>query len=317
MSKPTAVMLPLILLVLDWWPLGRMQTRTFGKLVTEKLPWLVLATATSLLTLGAQAAANAIGSWSVFPAGRRLAVAAVAAATYLTKTVWPAGLSFFYPHPPAGFPPGMVIASILLLSMTAAVAVMARRRRPWLLAGLTWYLVALAPTLGLIQVGVQAMADRYTYLPLTGVFLAAAFSLPRKGRPARIAATAAVACLIVLAAVSRNRTEDWRDTLTLAHSALENHPDNWMAQAIVGRAALQRGEPALGLKHLQRAMELEPRDSRVWFEYGLALLDTGDPTGAAGAFDWATILDPANAQIRAFREHARRLANQPHPGTRP
>ncbi len=309
MSKPTAVTLPLALLVLDWWPLGRFRSVRASALLLEKIPWMAMSAGLAGITLMAQASGDAVGSLAAFPFGRRLAGAIVAAGSYLARTVVPAGLSFFYPHPPGGFPTAVVVRHGFALVLLIAGALLLARRMPALAAGTAWFLVTLLPTLGLIQVGVQAMADRYTYIPLIGLFAALAFSIPRSTRARMLLAAAAFACLVPLAVLSRQRAADWRDTVTLARRAEAVQPNNWMAQAILGRDALRAGRPGEGVARLRRAIELEPRDSRVWFDYGLGLLRTGDPAAAASAFERSGLLDPRNAEARSFAAHARNLAS--------
>ncbi len=316
MSKPTAVTLPLALLILDWWPLGRFRSGRAPVLLLEKIPWMAMSTGLAGITLMAQASGDAVGTLAAFPFGRRLAGAIVATGSYLAKTVVPAGLSFFYPHPPGGFPTTVVVRHGFALVIMVATALLLARRVPALAAGTAWFLVTLLPTLGLIQVGVQAMADRYTYIPLIGLFAGLAFSLPRSTRARVLLAAAALACLVPLAVLSRQRAADWRDTVTLARRAEAVRPDNWMAQAILGRDALRAGRPGEGVARLRRAIELEPRDSRVWFDYGMGLLRTGDPAVAANAFDRAARLDPHNAEARSFAAHARNLALRPAPSAR-
>jgi hypothetical protein len=283
------------------------------RLLLEKLPWFALAHGSAVLAFIAQSRAGAVGSLETFPIVRRLSGAAAALASYLSHAVWPAGLSFFYPHPPGGFSPGRIAAGALLLAALAGAALAFRRHFPWVTAGVAWFLTALLPASGLVQVSVHAMADRYTYLPLTGVFLAIACFLPRRGTR-RFAAALAVGvclCLVLMALAARLRAGDWRDTATLARRALAADRGNWMAHAILGRADLQAGRPAEGLGHLAEALRLEQRDSRVWYDYGLGLLNAGDRAGAARAFDRALALDPANAEIKAFRDHARGPAAPP------
>jgi hypothetical protein len=316
MSKPTAVTLPAALLILDWWPLGRFRPGRLPALLTEKLPWLAMSAGLAAVTVVAQAEGGAVGSLDSFPGGRRLAGATVAAATYLRKTLLPTGLSFFYPHPPAGFPAATIAVCALLMAGFAAAALLLARRLPGLTAGAAWFLVTLLPTLGLIQVGVQAMADRYTYIPLIGLFIGLACSLDPPSRGGRAILAVAFACLVPLACLSRLRAADWRDTVTLAGRATAVCPDNWMALAILGRDAVRRGESGAGTRMLRRAAELEPRDARVWFDFGLALLRSGDPAGGALAFERAAALDPGNAEARAFAAHARKQAARPTPVSR-
>jgi hypothetical protein len=187
-AKPMAVTLPLLLLVLDAWPLGRHRTVPAARLVGEKAPLLALALADGLVTLQAQHAGRLVRV--IAPSlPLRLENAVVSCAAYLGQALWPSGLALLYPFPLAGIPAPRVVAAALLLAALSAAAWRARRRDPALLAGWSWYLVGLLPVLGLHQVGAQARADRYTYLPLAGVFVAGAWwAAPRLRGRARAAA---------------------------------------------------------------------------------------------------------------------------------
>jgi hypothetical protein len=170
MAKPMLVTLPLAFLLLDVWPLRRQLPWT--RLVTEKLPLLALSAASSIVTVIAQRAGGAVSSVEAIPIASRVANAVVACATYLVKTVWPTGLAFFYPHPGGALPAWQVLASATVLIALTLFAWRTRPTRPYVAMGWAWYLVTLVPVIGLVQVGLQARADRYTYLPLIGPFIA-------------------------------------------------------------------------------------------------------------------------------------------------
>ncbi len=171
MSKPMVVTLPLVLLLLDVWPLGRWWHRVPGSasrswLILEKIPLLVLSAAASAITVLAQAHGGSVGSLAAYPLTMRIANALTAYVAYLRKTFWPVDLACFYPYPSA-YPPWRLAAAALALAAISSIAVRSVRRAPYLLVGWLWYLGTLVPVIGIVQVGMQAMADHYTYVPLT------------------------------------------------------------------------------------------------------------------------------------------------------
>jgi hypothetical protein len=192
MAKPMLVTLPATLLLLDVWPLGRLGgeagQRRWWPLIREKLP------------LFAQRAGGAVAQWQEFSFASRAANAALAYAAYLAKTVWPAGLAVFYPYPDPLPSARVALSVVALLSLTAFV-LGAGRRRPYLVVGWLWYVGTLVPVIGLIKVGAQGMADRYTYVPLIGIFVAVTWGLSDlvRGRGAAERALSGAACLVVVA----------------------------------------------------------------------------------------------------------------------
>ncbi len=179
MAKPMVVTLPFVLLLLDYWPLGRtLWTRSvvghnaqlrFGELVWEKIPFFALAAVSCGVTIWAQHSGGAISSLERLPLGPRMVNAVVSYARYMKKTVWPSGLAFYYPY--RAWSPGAVIVSGAILVAVSSLVIRGARREPYLAVGWFWFLGTLVPAIGLVQVGGQSMADRYTYLPLTGLFI--------------------------------------------------------------------------------------------------------------------------------------------------
>ncbi len=286
MAKPMLVTLPFVLLLLDFWPLGRMGTgsgagsversgtvpvpslrRTgvsLAVLFLEKLPLLLLSAASSAVTWLAQERGGALTSLDVLPLAERGANALGAWTAYLGKAAWPAGLSILYPYPRLGPGAAKTAAAALLLSAAAAAAWAYRRRRPYLATGWFWYLGTLVPVIGLVQVGRQVMADRYTYIPLTGVFIAAVWlvgDLTKRGPAGRLApvvAAAGAAVVVAWTAAARVQADHWRGSQTLFEHALEVDAANPLAEFNLGLALKKKGRAAEAVRHYVRALGLDP-----------------------------------------------------------
>jgi protein O-mannosyl-transferase len=230
MSKPQVITLPFLLLVWDYWPLGRFtaagaagnKARTMRRLVLEKLPLLLLSLVSAIVTMQAQKAGNAIRSVISYPFDLRLENAFLAYARYIGKALWPANLSPMYPHPQT-ISPWQLIASVLILSLITE-RVIDKRRLGYLVTGWFWFLGSLIPMIGLVQVGEQAMADRYAYLPFVGLFVmiawgAAEFAQSKK-IPTRSLAVAGAAVLVALSFLTYRQIGFWHDSETLWSHAL-------------------------------------------------------------------------------------------------
>jgi len=226
MAKPMLVTLPFVLLLVDRWPLAR--TEQFWPLVREKLPLFALATAASVATVIAQKAGGAVVRFEVIPFALRVQNAIVSYVEYLEKTIWPSSLHMYYPYPVSIPVATVAICAAVLVGLTVA-AIAAAKRRPYVAVGWLWYLGTLVPVIGLVQVGRQAMADRYSYIPLIGVFIIVAFAaaewLSRKNAPQWIGL--ALACIVVApcAGAARAQVQHWRNDQTLWTHALEVSAD--------------------------------------------------------------------------------------------
>lgn len=293
-AKPMAVTLPFTLLLLDYWPLKRLDPeapslRTLWRLVLEKTPLFALAAASSVVTVVAQRSAGAVVSLEHYSLIVRVANAMVAYATYVWKTVWPSGLAVPYPHPGADLPAWKLVVSILILAVVTFFAVRARRRHPYLLVGWLWYVGTLVPVIGLVQVGPQAMADRYTYVPLIGVFVMVAWGIPSAVGPLLASKKAesstdsepvrretgllAVTFLIVpvLTFATWIQLRHWRDDLTLAARAVAVTRNNAVAHNQLGLALFRRGRAADALPHYQEAVRISPGFAEAHNNLGGAL----------------------------------------------
>ncbi len=236
MAKPMVVTLPFALLLLDVWPLGRLQLG-WKRLTIEKIPLLALSAASSLITLRYQQ--TSLAPLGVVPWSLRAANALVSYAAYLGKLFLPRHLAVFYPIPLA-IPAWKVAGAALLLTALTALAVWRARREPWLLVGWLWFLGTLVPVIGLVQVGRQAMADRYTYIPSIGLFLAVVWSLAELGKAHRaaLAATAGIV-ILALAAITWTQIGYWSDSATLfRHALAATGDDNYLAHIGLGKALM-------------------------------------------------------------------------------
>ena len=290
MSKPMVITLPCVLLLLDYWPLNRIvgwsapgsvlriKPAAFSRLVLEKIPLLALSAASAVLTMQAQQRGGAMRSTVQFPLGVRIENAIVAYAMYLWKMVWPARLAPLYPHPGDSLGTWQVgVSSLVLCVITAAC--WRFRAKGYPLAGWFWFLGMLVPVIGLIQVGDQAMADRYAYLPLIGVFAILAFGLAdlrAQGRVATAVPLIFAACVLVaLAAVTYRQIDYWSSNYDLWSHTLAVTDKNFIAQDNLGGALvlLDRAEEAY--PHFQLAVEINPRDPMSHTNLGVYLQEHG------------------------------------------
>lgn len=308
MAKPMLVTLPCVLLLLDYWPLGRWgifksdrppprPALPFRHLLIEKLPLFALIVVSCVLTIKAQERGHAFAPLDDFPLGLRLLNAARAYAIYLLKMVWPVDLTILYPLPgDAVIESEGLWATGFLVAVT--VAVLLARRRPYLAVGWFWYLGTLVPTIGLVQVGSQAFADRYTYIPLIGIFIALAWGLGDLVAMARmrwlrmaipIASCAAVAACAVLTFF---QVQHWQNTATVWDHALMINPRNSTAHERYGSLFIEGGARAEGLAHLKRAVELNSRNLGGRFSLGSAYLMMGNTDLARAEFQVAIKIRP-------------------------
>lgn len=245
MAKPMLVTLPLLLLLLDWWPLRRLDAhRRPARLIAEKLPFLGLSLAFSFLTLLAQQQAGAMASVAATPVAVRFANALISCGVYLRKMVWPGDLAILYPFPTSVSWWQTAAWGMLLALLTLAFLRM-RNRYPYLIFGWMWYLVMLIPVVGVIQVGVQAMADRYTYLPLLGPFImivwgAADAAAGRAGK--RVVIASAVVAVCILSLLAWRQAGFWKSDIVLFSRAVEMAPVNPFARMHLAKAHLKEGD---------------------------------------------------------------------------
>jgi protein O-mannosyl-transferase len=255
LAKPMVITLPALLLLLDYWPLQRLSKRA----IREKVPLLALAGASAIITLLVQRAGGATRGLEQSGLWLRISNAIVSLVRYLGKTFWPLDLAVFYPLPDH-WPLWLVaMCTALVILITASVFFM-RRTMPWLLVGWLWYLIALAPVIGIIQVGDQAMADRYTYIPLVGIFIMIVWSIRAAAREsmAPALATASAVVLVILSILTYRQLGYWRSSETLFRHAAQVTPNNWLAYNHLATALADERRFPEALEAAQRAVALHP-----------------------------------------------------------
>jgi tetratricopeptide (TPR) repeat protein len=275
MSKPMLVTLPFVLLLLDYWPLGRLQLSTVNlplstttrpatlrRLVVEKIPFFVLAASSCVLTFLVQQASGAMPALEKSPLDLRLANALVAYARYLGKTFWPAKLAVFYPYSPLSLDSWQVIGAALLLLAATVAVVLAGKRSPYLPVGWLWFLGMLVPVVGIVQVGKQSWADRYTYLPHIGLFLIIAWGasavVARWKWPRIIPIVAAGLTLIVCGLATARQLSYWRNTKMLFQHAVAVTSGNFVAYTVVANALIEEGKLPEAIEECRRALQISP-----------------------------------------------------------
>ena len=312
MSKPQVITLPFLLLLWDYWPLGRMESdaagtskQTLARLIYEKIPLFVLSLASAVITMQAQRAGGAIHSSVIYPGGLRLQNAIVSYARYIGKAFWPTKLSPLYPHPLDLLHAWQVIASIFFLVLVTAV-IWARRRRGYLETGWFWFLGSLVPMIGLVQVGEQAMADRYAYLPFIGLFILAVWGLAEWAQARRISSTwLAAGAVLVLAALSTltyRQIGYWHDSETLwLHALRVSDVPSYKAHFNLAVTYDEQGRYPEAIAQFRQAVDPRSDDPQIHLglgiydqrhgvmqqaveEYQTTLRMTADPTVKADAY---------------------------------
>jgi hypothetical protein len=320
MAKSMLVTLPLVLWLLDAWPLRRSAGAGARRAALEKLPLLALALAAGSATLWIQGSEGAVGGLRSLSLPERASNALLSYWVYTWKTLWPTGLACFVPHPVAVTPPEELASALFWPGMLAGSALVAlsalawhlRRARPHLFAGWAWYLLSAAPVIGFVQVGQQAYADRYTYLPTIGLALAFALELrawvQRRPavRPWAVAGSAAALCALL--PLTARQIDTWRDSRTLFTHAAQATERNYLARTFLGIVARRAGESETARAHLEQALEDNKLHVPAMFELGLTLEDLGDLAGARRQLKRAlrNAPDHAGAQ-RALQAVERRL----------
>jgi tetratricopeptide (TPR) repeat protein len=344
MTKAMVVTLPCALLLLDYWPLGRLRTTrkaeiqitplqsqenllevrsvpndgrgtSLGRLILEKMPLLILTAILSILTYNAQASGGVVSALEKLTLKSRAANAVISYLTYIEKMFWPSGLAVFYPHPAGNFSHMKAVVSVVLLGLVTFLFIYFGRRRKYLVVGWLWYVGTLVPVIGLVQVGAQARADRYMYIPVIGLLVILAWGvkdLVSKWRHLRIAAALAAAVVLPAAAVcTRLQLSHWKDSAALFKHALDVTTDNFVMENNYANLLSDTGRTEQAIEHYQKALKLRPWSAEVYTNLGNALMDLDRLEDAIEHYKKAVTLAPdlAAAHHNLARALARNRAN--------
>jgi len=337
MAKPMLVTLPFALLLLDYWPLGRRpfkssahvyperskslhgfddQRKRVSYLLAEKVPLLVFAAASSIVAFLAQQQGGAIKSFASFPIEVRVANALLSYVGYMGKMIWPRDLAVFYPHPGNTVIMWQAALAVLLLLGLSLLTIRLAKEHPYLPVGWLWYLGTLVPVIGLVQVGDHAMADRYTYVPLIGLFIVMAWGLPdrlEKWSHRRVIQAALTAGFIVILMIcSSVQVRHWKDSITLFRHTLRAAPNNPQAHTNLGVALAEQEKLDEAVWHYAEALRIEPNFLQARINLGGALAGQGKFDEAVAQYSEALRIKPDFADAHynlgnALARHGRPL----------
>lgn len=308
MAKPMLVTLPFTLLLLDFWPLrrlasedGRFPWRRLAALAAEKAPLFVLAAASAAWTYVVQREGGAVSTFRYLPIEFRLCNVAISYGKYLASAVWPAGLAVLYPYP-VKIPLWQVAASAGLLAAVSLVTWRQARRFPWLFVGWFWFVGTLVPVIGIVRIGEHAMADRFAYVPLIGIYVAVAWGVPRllaRWRPElqRALPVAAAAALAALGVLAHRQVGYWRDSASLFTRAVQVTRGNFVMHNNIGVLLLNQGRRAEAAAHFAEALKARPDYAISRCNWGRVLELEGALEAAEAAYREAYRADPRNVQV--------------------
>ena len=306
MCKPMLVTVPLILLLLDYWPLQRLADKArkravpTKRLLLEKLPFFALSGGLGIMTILAQK--DALRPLAHFPLSTKLGNALLSTVTYIRQMFWPSDLVAYYPLSAASIVPAKVIGAVVLLLVISGLVFYLRGHR-YLVTGWLWYLIMLVPVIGILQVGNQAHADRYTYLPQIGLYLMVAWGgselIKRWQLRPLVAAVPAFLILIPLALLARAEAAHWRESETLWRHALARTSHNAMAELNLGEALYRKNALDEAVSHFRRAAEIQPDVATIHGSLGVALFSQGQLQEAMDHMRRSLELDPKQAGIHS------------------
>jgi tetratricopeptide (TPR) repeat protein len=300
MTKPIVVTLPLVLLLLDYWPLGRLnwgsspagKTAPAGRLLIEKVPLLVLSAILSVTTFIAQQREGRVISIEVIPLDFRIANAFISYIRYIGKMIFPSRLAVFYPHPQANLSNTAVAVCALLFVLISILSIYTGRHRKYAAVGWLWYVGTLVPMVGLVQVSSQAMADRYMYISMLGLLIIAAWAvkdlIANGRRRSVVAAALAMVVLPTMVILTRMQVRHWQNDIQLFGHTLEVTENNASAEYDYGWALLDEGRDGEAVQHLRKAVQINPSASMARKDLGKVLLKQGKLNEAIECFNELT-----------------------------
>jgi protein O-mannosyl-transferase len=292
LAKPMVVTLPFVLLLLDWWPLKR------GIRIKEKLPLFAMVIPAIVLTLRAQAKGIAVG----ISLAERLGNAIQSYVSYLLTLAWPTHLAIIYPMRPPS--PALTFGALIMLLAITAAALYFARRAPFAIVGWLWYLGTLVPVIGIVQVGRQAMADRYTYIPSIGIFIAVVFLIDRLTVPRNALVGATAAILTLFANLTFRQTQTWQNSETLYRHAIEVTSNNDVAHTLLGEVYNGAHDTAAAEREFNAALEINPKNEETLLDFGRLKLAMGNTKEAIPLLERA-LAARDDVATRAALERAR------------
>jgi len=323
MSKPAVVTLPCVMLLLDYWPLRRFTVNGSGftfhalRLVMEKLPFFAMSAVLGWITVQSHAGLGMTQTVHGLPLLLRIENALVAYATYATKAMWPANLAILYPHP-GEWPDAVVLGSLLLVCGLTVAAVWQMRRAPYLFVGWFWFIGVLTPTIGILQIGVQAMADRFTYVPVIGLFILVVWggrelvnAVAQRQLAKVIGSGMAAGAVTVYGIVASNQLSHWQNSTTLFEHALRVTRDNFIIENNLGYTLMLAGRTNEALPHFEAALRIRPDFAEAALQAGEALAALNRTEEALAYLQRATELAPRWVTARTVYAEALRSAGRP------
>ena len=312
MAKPMLVTLPFVLLLLDFWPLERLkycsQCQSSGfqplnlfRLIWEKVPFFIPVVISSVLTILAQKEVGALYTFEALPIKVRIANAFVSYASYIIKTVWPQNLAVFYPHPLGISSLWYVFLAVFAIAGISFFSIRLFKKHPYMAVGWFWYLGTLIPVIGLIQVGAQSMADRYTYIPLIGLFIIVAWGMPdllKKWHYNRI--IIAVFAIILISAFSMRsyfQIGHWKNSTAVFENTIKITENNWLAYNNLGLALMCNGKAEEAVSYFKKALQIRPNYLKLYDNIGVALFQLGKLEEALSYYSKALEINPEHAGI--------------------
>jgi tetratricopeptide (TPR) repeat protein len=299
MAKPMLVTLPFVLLLLDFWPLGRMSRPSLARLVMEKGPLFALSALCCAWTLWAQHASHAVASAEKLHLSRRLSHVLASYLDYIVTLVFPRHLAIYYPYP-LHEPVARVIGGAAALALVSVLAIAWVRRRPWLAVGWLWFVGMLVPVIGLVQVGDQALADRYTYLPAIGLFIMLAWGGAELAVRFPVIKLFAAAVGLAMLAATWTQIHYWKDTRTVFERALQVTQNNYLALTLLGSIRAGDGDLGGAMELYREALRVKPNYSQAHFFLARGLEEQGKAGQAESEYALALRLNPWFEQAHIF-----------------
>ncbi|MDL1964210.1 MAG: tetratricopeptide repeat protein, partial [Deltaproteobacteria bacterium] len=310
MAKPMLVTLPFLLLLLDFWPLGRLRFATISRLVPEKIPLFVLSAVSTFVTYFVQQHGGAVTSLEVLPLKIRIANALISYLSYIEKMIWPSGLAVFYPYPERLL--GQAVLSGLVIFCLSVLVIQNSHRFPYLVTGWLWYLGTLVPVIGLVQVGSQSMADRYTYIPLIGLFIIVAWGIAdilMRYQIKRVALAIVYSSVLAFFMISAwFQVRHWQNSVTLFTHTLNVTHNNSHAHYSLGYALARQGKLDKAIVHYSRALQINPNYTIALNSLGYALAHQGKIDKAIVHYSRALQINPD--YVNAHNNLGNALAHQ-------